>query len=107
MNSHKKKVIAERKKQGLKLGDSKVSRTGNELDKIKELKKKHSNLKSGIKSLKNKVTNYNDEGYDNEETDDSGDQFLGKQSKKNIKLSVQQLHSLECRIVSAANDSSR
>ena len=62
----KKKFIAERKRQGVKLGDGNRSKTGNDMDDIKELKKKNLNFKKKIKALKKKVTNNNDEGYDND-----------------------------------------
>ena len=53
-NVNKKEVIHERKKQGVKLGDGKGSKTVNELDKLKELKKKNPKFKRNIKSLKKK-----------------------------------------------------
>ena len=84
-NAYKKKIIAERNNQGLKLGYGKGSKTGNKLDKLKELKKKNSKLKNKIKALNNKVTNENDEVYDNGKPEDAGDQFGGKQSKKKSK----------------------
>ena len=84
-DSYKKKFISERKKQGVKLGDGKVSNTGNDLDKLKELKKQNTKFKSRIKALKKKVKNDNDDGDDNDEPEDAGDQFGGKQSKKKSK----------------------
>ena len=64
--SDKKHVIDESKNKGVKLGDWKGSKTGNEQDNIKELNKKKSKFKRNIKSLKKKVTNNNDEGDDND-----------------------------------------
>ena len=64
-NEDKKKFISERKNHGVKLGDWKGNKTGNELDRFKELKKQNSRFKRNIKALKKKVTNNNDEGYDN------------------------------------------
>ena len=84
-NEDKKKVLSERKKQGVKLVDGKVIKTWNELDNIKELKEKKSNFKTNTKSLKKKVTNKNDEGDDNEEPEDAGEHFGGNQSKKKSK----------------------
>ena len=74
-NSEKKKVIAKRKKQGVKLVYGKGSKTGNELDKTKELKKQNPRFKRNIKALKKKVTNSNYEGYDIDKHEDAGDQF--------------------------------
>ena len=48
-NTDKKKVISEINKQGLKLGDGEVSKTGNEPDKLKELEKQNSKFKRNIK----------------------------------------------------------
>ena len=64
--AEKKKFISERKKQGVKLGDGNGIKTGNDLDDIKELKKQNPKFKKKIKELKQKVTNHNDEGYDND-----------------------------------------
>ena len=68
--AEKKKFISERKKQGkkqgVKLGDGNGIKTGNDLDDIKELKKQNPKFKKKIKALKKKVTNHNDEGYDND-----------------------------------------
>ena len=41
-----------------------------------------------IKALKKKVTNKNDKGDDNDEPEDAGDQFGGKQSKKKSKINL-------------------
>ena len=57
----------------MKLGDGKGSRTLNDLDNIKELKKQKSKFKRNIKALKKKVTNENDEVDDNDEPEDAGD----------------------------------
>ena len=81
-NAYKKKIIAERNNQGLKLGNGKGSKTGNKLDKLKELKKKNSKFKRKIKELKKKVTNNNDEGDDNDKPKYSGDQIGGNHPKK-------------------------
>ena len=59
-NEDKNKVIDERNKQGVKLGDGRGSNTGNELYKIKELKKQNTMFKRSIKALNKKVTNDND-----------------------------------------------
>ena len=56
----------------MKLGDGKGSRTLNDLDNIKELKKQKSKFKRNIKALKKKVKNYNGEGDDNDKPEDSG-----------------------------------
>ena len=82
---HIKRKKSERKKQGVKLGYMKWSKTGNKIDKLKELKKHDFKFKSNIKYLKKKVTQgkYNYEVYDNEKPKDAGDQFGGKKSKKN------------------------
>ena len=69
----------------MKLGDGKGSKTGNEIDKIKEIKKKNYKFKRNIKALKKKVTNENDEVDDNDEPEDAGDQFGGKKYKTNYK----------------------
>ena len=58
-NEDKNKVIDERNKQGVKLGDGRGSNTGNELYKINELKKKNTMFKRSIKALNKKVTNEN------------------------------------------------
>ena len=81
-NADKKKVIDERKKQRVKLGDGKESKTVNELDNIKELKKQNPKFKRKIKAIKKNVTNDHDKGDDNDKPEDSGDQFGGKQSKE-------------------------
>ena len=60
----------------------KGSETANELDKLKELKKKNSKYKRKTKALKKKVTNDNDEGDDNDKLEDSGDHCGGNQYKK-------------------------
>ena len=69
----------------MKLGDAKGSKTGNDLDKLKELKKQNSKFKRNTKELKKKFTNDNYEGDDNDEPEDDGDQFGGKQYKKKSK----------------------
>ena len=61
-NSDKKKFIAERKKQGVKSVDGKVSRTINELYKLKKLKRQNFKAKGNIKALKKKLANDNYEG---------------------------------------------
>ena len=78
---HIKRKKSERKKQGVKLGYMKWSKTGNKIDKLKELKKHDFKFKSNIKYLKKKVIQkkYDDEGDDNDESEDSGNQFGGKQ----------------------------
>ena len=80
-------MIDERKKQGVKIGDRKESKTVNELDNIKELKNYNFKSKRNIKALKNKVTQErdDDEVDDNEEPEYSSDQFGGKHSKKTYK----------------------
>ena len=72
-NTDKKKVISERKKQGVKLGGCKLSKNGKELDNLKEFK--NYMFKSKITSLNNNVKNGNDEGNANDEPEDAGDQF--------------------------------
>ena len=47
--------------------------TGNDMDNLKELKKKISRFKSNIKALNRKITNNNDEGDDNEKPEYSGE----------------------------------
>ena len=84
-NSDKKKVISKRRKQGVKLGHGKGSNTGNELNKLKELKKKNSKFKRKFKAIKKKAPKENNEGDDNDEPEDSGDQFGGNQSKNKSK----------------------
>ena len=84
-NSYKKKFISDRQKQGVKLGYGKGSKTGNELDKLKGLKKKNYYFKRKIKAPKKKITNDNDEVDDNDEPEYYGDQFIGNQSKKKSK----------------------
>ena len=81
-NVNNKKFIAERKNQGVKVGDGKWSKTGNDLDKIKEFKKQKSKFKWKIKALKKNITNDNDGGYNNYKPEDAGDQFGGKKSNK-------------------------
>ena len=49
------RVVAKIKKQGEKLGYYKGSKTGNDLYKFKELKKKKSNFKRKIKAPKRKI----------------------------------------------------
>ena len=67
-NADNKKVISEKKKKKVKVGDRKVSNTGNELDKIKELKKQNLNFKRNPKFTMKKVTQEKDfdEIYDND-----------------------------------------
>ena len=83
-NTYMKKVITERKTQGLKLGDGKGNKTENKLDKINDLKKYNYKLKRNIKALNREVTQKNDddEGEDNDKYEDSGDKFEGNQYKK-------------------------
>ena len=85
LNADKKKVISKRRKQRVKVGDVKGSKTGNEINKIKKLKRQNSKLKRKIKALNKKVTNDNDEWDDNNKPEDSGDQFGGNQSKNKPK----------------------
>ena len=73
LNADRKKFISEIKKQGVKLGDGKGSKTGNEIDKIKELNKKNPKFKRKIKVPKKKVTNDNGEGDDNGKHEDASD----------------------------------
>ena len=47
-NADKKKILSESKKQGMKLGDGKVNKTGNEIDKLKKLKNNNSKFKNKI-----------------------------------------------------------
>ena len=54
-------MIDERKKQGVKIGDRKESKTVNELNNIKELKNYNFKSKRNIKALKNKVTQERDD----------------------------------------------
>ena len=70
--------------QTVRLGYGKISKTGNEIDKLNELKNHNSKFKSKIKAPNNKVTqeNYDYEGDDKDELEDSGDQFCGKQSRE-------------------------
>ena len=63
----------------------KGNKTGNEIDKLKELKNQYYKFKRKIKALKNNVTNNNDKGDDNDKPEYAGDQFLGKQSMKKYK----------------------
>ena len=84
-NEDNKKVIYERNKLGVKLVDGKGSKNGNELDKLKELKKKKIMFKRSIITLKRNIINDNDEGDDNDKPEDAGDQFGGNQSKKKSK----------------------
>ena len=79
----KKRVISERNDQGVKLGDIKGSKTGNYLDKVKELKTHNSKFKMIIKSLRNNFTQDKDNnGVDvDDEAEDYGDQFEEKHSK--------------------------
>ena len=49
----------------------------------------------------------NNKRYDNDETEDDAGQFGEKQCMNNIKLSVQQVHSGQRRIISALKDLSR
>ena len=77
-NADKKKVFSERKKKGVKLWDWKGSKSGNNIDNLKELEKQNYKFKSKIKLLKKKVTNNNDEGDVNNEPEDSGKTFGGK-----------------------------
>ena len=71
----------------MKLGDGKGSKTGNELDNLKDLNKKNSKFKRKIKFLKKKVKQGKEvsEGVDNNEYEDAGDQFGGKHSNKKSK----------------------
>ena len=85
LNSDKKKVVAKRKGQGVKIGNGKGSQTGNELDKLKELKEKNSKIKRKTKALKKEVTNDNVEGDDNDKPEDYVENFGGKQSKNKSK----------------------
>ena len=55
-NEDKKKFIAERKKQRVRLENRKGSKTGNELDTIEDLKNQNYKFKKNIKPLKNMVT---------------------------------------------------
>ena len=83
----KKIVISERNDQGVKLGDIKGSKTGNYLDKVKELKTHNSKFKIRIKALRNNITrDKDDNGVDvDDEAEDYGDQFEGKHSKNKSK----------------------
>ena len=73
--SDKKHVIDESKNKGLKLGDWKGSKTGNEQDKLKELTKQDSKVKSNFKALKKNVTTDNNNGDNKDEPEDYDDQF--------------------------------
>ena len=73
----------------MKLGYWKGSKTGNEKDKLKELKKNKSKLKRDIKLLKKRVLQRkdDDEGDGNEEPEYTGDEFVGNHyKKKSIKI---------------------
>ena len=59
--------------------------TGNDMDNLKELKKKISRFKSNIKALNKKVTSENDEGDDKYEPEDDGDQFEGSSIKISLR----------------------
>ena len=73
--------------KGVKIGYGKGSKTGNEIDEIKELEKKKSKFKGRIKALNNQVANDIDKGDDNDNHEDYGDKFGGnnimKKSGKN------------------------
>ena len=56
MNEVKKKVIDEKKEQGVKLGYGKGSSTGNDPDNTKEFREKNPKFKMNIKSTNKKVT---------------------------------------------------
>ena len=63
--------------KGVKLGYGKLSKTGNDIDKLKELKKQNSKFKRNTKDLNKKVTQEKDdnEGDDNAEPEDAGNKF--------------------------------
>ena len=70
------KFIAERKNKLVKLRYGKVSNTGNNIYKFKQLKKHNFRFKKKIKVLKNKVSGwggYYDKGDDNEKSEDAGE----------------------------------
>ena len=59
----------------MKLGYWKGSKTGNEKDKLKELTKQDSKVKSNFKALKKNVTTDNNNGDNKDEPEDYDDQF--------------------------------
>ena len=71
----------------MKLGYGKGSKTGNDLDKTRELNKNNSKFKRNIIALNKKVIQekYGDKGDDNDKPEDSGNQFGWKQSYKKSK----------------------
>ena len=81
-NTYNRKVITERTKQIAKLGDGNGSKTGNDLDNLKEINQQNSKFKSKIKALNEKVINENNEGDDNDESEEDSDTFGGNQYKK-------------------------
>ena len=90
----KKKVIAERKRLGIKMGGGGVGggggRSGNtnaaKSNQLKQLQKQNKKYKRTIKALKKHTTNDNDDSDDASENDgaDAGDQFGGKNTKKKL-----------------------
>ena len=85
LTAYKKKVLAERAKLKVKLGKGGKGTDNDEQknnNKLAQLKKQNSKYKRVIKALKRSQPQDDDEGRDAAETEDAGDIFGGKNSKK-------------------------